>query len=215
MQNKKYSHNSTILEILQEQFRKLLELLSQREDQESINRLITKKPMSGYSCASCDTYLGELKNDQNKFVNWKKMPLKEKEIKEEQFFKVGNGYSRLLNMINFDKDGKMTLNPFVNNNNNDGSTSTISYKNKSTSSNDLNRPSPKDRVIYSVRNKREYSKEKNKTIDMNKSINEENISDKKLPIIKPSMSIDNYEKLAGKKNEVNPRIKSRRNNSQF
>ena len=213
IQNKKYSHNSTILQILQDQFKKLLELLSQREDQESGNWLITKKPMSGYSCASCDTYLGELKNDQNKFVNWKKMPLKEKEIKEEQFYKVGNGYSRLLQMINFDKDGKMTLNPFANNNND--SNSSVTYKNKSTSSNDLNKPSPKDRVIYSVRNKRDYSKEKNKTIDMSKSINEENISDKKLPIIKPSMSIDNYEKLSGKKNEVNPKIKSRRNNSQY
>ena len=102
----------------------------------------------------------------------------------------------------------MTLNPFANNNNNDGSTSTVSYKNKSTSSYDLNRPSPKDWVIYSVRNKREYSKEKNKTIEMNKSTNEENISDKKLPVIKPSMSIDNYEKLTGKKNDINPKKKS-------
>ena len=216
MQNKKYSHNSTIIQILQDQFKKLLELLSQRENQESGNFLISKKPMSGYSCASCDTYLGELKNDQNKFVNWKKMPIKEKEIKEEQFFKVGNGYSRLLQMINFDNNGKMTLNPFANNkNNNDNSNSSVSYKNKSTSSNDLNRSSSKDRVIYSVRNKRDYSKEKNKTIDINKSTNGENISDKKLPIIKPSMSIDNYEKLSGKKSDIHPRIKSKRNNSQF
>ena len=215
IQNKKYSHNSTILQILQDQFKKLLELLSQREDQESGNWLITKKPMSGYSCASCDTYIGELKNDQNKFVNWKKMPLKEKEIKDEQFFKVGNGYSRLLQMINFDSNGKMTLNPFANNNHNDNSNSSVSYKNKSTSSNDLNKSSSKDRVIYSVRNKRDYSKEKNKTIDINKSTNGENISDKKLPIIKPSMSIDNYEKLSGKKSDIHPRIKSKRNNSQF
>ena len=104
--------------------------------------------------SSCDTYLGELKNDQNKYVNWKKMPLKDKGIKEEQFFKVGNGYSRLLQMINFDNNGKMTLNPFANKNNNDNSNSSVSYKNKSTSSNDLNKSSSKERVVYSVRNKR-------------------------------------------------------------
>ena len=208
IQNKKYSHNSTIVQILQDQFKKLLALLSQREDQENGNLLISKKPMSGYSCASCDRYIGELKSDQNKFVNWKK--IKEKEIKEAQFLKVGNGYSRLLQLINFDSNGKMTLNPFANNNNNDRNSS-VSYKDKSTSSNDLNNSSSRDRVIYSVRNKREYSKEKNKTIDLN----QENASDKKLPIIKPSMSIDNYEKITGKKNDVNPKIKSRRNNSHF
>ena len=165
--------------------------------------------MSGYSCASCDRYIGELKSDQNKFVNWKK--IKEKEIKEAQFLKVGNGYSRLLQLINFDSNGKMTLNPFANNIRRNSS---VSHKNKSTSSNDLYESSSrKDRVIYSVRNKRDYSKEKNKTIDINKSINEENTNDKKLPIIKPSMSIDNYEKLNEKKNDVDPRIKSQRNNS--
>ena len=139
------------------------------------------------------------------------MPLKEKEIKVEQFFKVGNGYSRLLQMINFDNNGKMTLNPFAKKNNNNES---VSYKNRSTSSNDLNKSSSKKRIIFSVRNKREYSIENNKTIEINKSI-EENTSDKKLPIIKPSMSIDNYEKITGKKNDVNPKIKSRRNNSHF
>ena len=74
-QNKKFSHNSSVLKILQEQFKKLLELLSRKEEEKE-TILFGKKPMSGYSCASCETYIGELKNDKNKYVHWKRMPEK-------------------------------------------------------------------------------------------------------------------------------------------
>ena len=160
--------------------------------------MIRSKPSSrGYSCASCETYIGDLKNDNNRYIHWNKLP--ERDYKGENFFKVQNGYSRLLQMINFDSNGKMTLNPFANNDN----SSNISNKIKSTStrSNDLNRSLSRGRSVYSVRTKREYSIEKTKTIDTMKSENEDKYSDQNLPIIKASSSVDNSEKIIEKKDE--------------
>lgn len=36
------------------------------------NWLIAKKPLGGYSCASCERYLGELQ-ENNEFLPWNKM----------------------------------------------------------------------------------------------------------------------------------------------
>lgn len=201
-QNKKYNHNSSVVQILQDQFKKLLELLSRKEEEkESNNWMIRSKPInSGYSCASCETYIGDLKNDNNRYIHWNRLP--ERDYKGENFPKVQNGYSRLLQMINFDSTGKMTLNPFANNDS--INSNSVSNKNKSTStrSNDLNRSLSRGRSVYSVRTKRDYSKEKVKTIDTMKSINDEKKnSDQNLPVIKSSSSVNNFDKIIEKKDE--------------
>lgn len=36
------------------------------------NWLIAKKPIGGHSCASCESYIGDL-NDHNQYVPWNKM----------------------------------------------------------------------------------------------------------------------------------------------
>ena len=41
------------------------------------NWLIAKKPMGGYECASCDSYIGNLQNTQTNNVNWNKYPQRE------------------------------------------------------------------------------------------------------------------------------------------
>ena len=107
-QNKKYSTNLATVEILQEQFKKLLELLAIKEEQEKENWLMAKKPINGFSCASCESFIGDLKNDKNRFIHWNKLPIREREMSGEKFFRVGNGYSRLLQMINFDSNGNVT-----------------------------------------------------------------------------------------------------------
>lgn len=197
-QNKKFNHNSSVIQILQEQFKKLLELLSRKEEEkESLS--IRSKPISGYSCASCETYIGDLKNNNNNnYIHWNKFP--EKNYKEEQFYKVHNGYSRLLQMINFDSNGKMTLNPFANNDN----SNSFSNKNKSTShrtNESLNKSISRGRSVCSVRNKRESLKEKNKTIDTTKQTNDDKNTEQNLPLIKVSGSVDNFDKLIRKNNE--------------
>lgn len=193
-QNKKYSTNLATVEILQEQFKKLLELLAIKEEQEKENWLMAKKPINGFSCASCESFIGDLKNDKNRFIHWNKLPIREREMSGEKFFRVGNGYSRLLQMINFDSNGNVTLNPFANNNNdNNNNNSMFSNSNENNKSRDMNKSS-RERNNSSNSRSRNASREKINN-ELMKSKNDENKNNKKLPIIKCSMSSDNFEKL--------------------
>ena len=78
----------------------MLKLLADRDQYENNQFKIDNNPISGHSCASCENYLGDLKIEQ-KYVNWNQFPRKERD-NSEIFKKVQNGYSRLLQMINFD-----------------------------------------------------------------------------------------------------------------
>ena len=59
--------------------------------------ILAKKPIGGYSCASCEAYIGDLK-DKGDFLAWNKYPNREK----EKNFRIGNGFSHMLNMLNVD-----------------------------------------------------------------------------------------------------------------
>ena len=61
------------------------------------NWLIAKKPIGGHACASCEAYIGDLK-EKGDFVAWNKYPQREK----DKNYRVGNGFSRMLNMLNID-----------------------------------------------------------------------------------------------------------------
>lgn len=68
------------------------------------NWLIAKKPIGGHSCASCESYIGDL-HDHNQHVPWNKMHVKEVERSYRVLLillKIGNGFSKMLQMINFD-----------------------------------------------------------------------------------------------------------------
>ena len=116
------------------------------------------------------------------------MPLRERE-NDEKYYRIGNGYSRLLKMVNFDKNGNMSLNYY--NNNED---------NKSKDKSDLNKSFSRERN-YSARNKKEL-KEKNKTIDIKPNNLKEKLN-KKFPKIKNSMSMstDNFDKIIDNSNQ--------------
>ena len=49
-----------------------MEMFSKKNDKGD-NWLIAKKPINGYTCASCEQYLGDL-HDNNQFVPWNKIP---------------------------------------------------------------------------------------------------------------------------------------------
>ena len=51
----------------------------------------------GYLCASCESYIGNLKNKEI-YMPWNKYPQRDK----DQNYRVGNGFSRMLNMLNVD-----------------------------------------------------------------------------------------------------------------
>ena len=63
--------------------------------------LLAKKPIGGFTCASCEAYIGELK-DKDEYLAWNKYPMREP---QDKGYRIGNGFSRMLNMLNLDVRG--------------------------------------------------------------------------------------------------------------
>ena len=63
---------------------------------EADNWLLAKKPMNNYLCASCEAYIGDLKN-KNIYLPWNKIP-----PHESKKYRMGNGFSRMLELVNTD-----------------------------------------------------------------------------------------------------------------
>ena len=74
--------------------------------------LIAKKPLGGNICASCEAYIGDLKGKDDYLV-WNKYPNREK----EKNYRIGNGFSHMLNMLNLDMKSQDNYNSFEENNN--------------------------------------------------------------------------------------------------
>ena len=114
--NKKFAdRNETAnnLKYLEDQIRKLFELLSSSKKDtfnEADNWLLAKKPISGYSCAACESVIGNLRDDANKFIPWNKLPLRDP---GDKLYRMGNGFSKMLQMLNFDNYGNVSLNPNI------------------------------------------------------------------------------------------------------
>ena len=107
--NKLYPKRSDInknFKSIELQIRQIYEYLNKKEEQ-SDNWMLAKKPIGGFSCASCETYLGELKENNEK-VFWNQLP--DREIlgsnTNTNQNKVGNGFSRILNLVNINKELK-------------------------------------------------------------------------------------------------------------
>ena len=194
--NKNKEKDDLAIKNLQKNFKKLLELLAEKEEKEQ-KWLITKRPLGGYTCGSCESYLGDLNSYTDRQVHWKKLPVKIKEInKGNETFKIGNGHSRLLNMINFDKNGKPTLNPFDNINDSNNSSSNLNENNKSKDKDDLNK-SGNNPVIHSTISN--YFKKEKKEIN-SKTRNKFDKNEKKFPSIMISNSVEPLDKLKKKLN---------------
>ena len=84
------------LKYLDSQIKHIIDVYLKKADK-SESWLIAKKPMGGYLCASCETYIGDLKKKES-YMPWNKYPQREK----DQNYRVGNGFSRMLNMLNIE-----------------------------------------------------------------------------------------------------------------
>ena len=95
---------------IEEQLKKILFLLKKRNEQniegDTNNWLLAKKPINGYSCASCESYLGDLSNDIKKYIPWNRLPLRET---SENLYRMGSGYSKMLQMIHFNNNGNVNI----------------------------------------------------------------------------------------------------------
>ena len=96
---------------IEEQLKKILFILQKKSDQNPEgdgNWLLAKKPINGYSCAACESYIGELNNNIKKYVPWNRLPIKDT---GDNLYRMGNGYSKMLQMINFDNNGNVNISP--------------------------------------------------------------------------------------------------------
>ena len=84
------------LRALELQIKQLYDLII-KKDERTDNWMLAKKPIGGFSCASCENYLGDLKENDEK-VFWNQFP--EHDNKDININRIGNGFSRILNMIN-------------------------------------------------------------------------------------------------------------------
>ena len=72
----------------------------------SENWLIAKKPINSNICASCESYIGDLK-DNSLYVPWNKYPLRDQ---GDKIYRLGNGFSKMLQMIQVDENNKKPVN---------------------------------------------------------------------------------------------------------
>ena len=84
------------LKYLDTQIKYILDIINKKNDRNE-KWLIAKKPIGGHACASCESYLGDLKENDD-YVAWNKYPHRE----HDKNYRVGNGFSRMLNMLNLD-----------------------------------------------------------------------------------------------------------------
>ena len=113
----KNDYNKNI-KYLEEQIKKLFSLLNTRKEVFSFhnadNWLLAKKPINSFSCAACESFIGDLKGEKNSFVPWNKLPVRDP---GEKIYRMGNGFSKILNMIKFDNNGNACLIQNVDSNN--------------------------------------------------------------------------------------------------
>ena len=72
--------------------------LQDMNSKDNENWLLAKKPINNYMCASCEAYLGDLKNKEE-YSAWNKIPSREDYNKK---YRLGHGFSKMLKMVNMD-----------------------------------------------------------------------------------------------------------------
>ena len=77
-------------------------LEEEKEKEKNDGVILASKPVGGYKCASCEAYIGELKETES-YLPWNKYHLSEKP------YNYGNRFSRILQGLNIES----TYNPFI------------------------------------------------------------------------------------------------------
>ena len=62
--------------------------------------MFSKKPLGGLSCASCEKGLVDMYGKRVEFMPWNKLPFRDP---AERIARVGQGFSKMLSMINPDQ----------------------------------------------------------------------------------------------------------------
>ena len=91
------------IKYLDQQIKQIIEVFIKKNDKDN-NWLIAKKPLNGNLCASCESYIGELKDNTN-YIPWNKYPNRD----VEKLYRLGNGFSKMLQMVQVDENDKKNI----------------------------------------------------------------------------------------------------------
>ena len=98
--NKKYADKSETnksIKFLETQIKTIQESFTKKMEGAD-NWLLAKKPLNNYVCASCESIIrGEL-DKRSEYIPWNRYP-----NRDEKSYRMGHGFSRMLQMINEDK----------------------------------------------------------------------------------------------------------------
>ena len=92
------------IKFLDQQIKNIIQYYIKKSEKETNNWLIAKKPLNSNLCASCDSYIGDLKENSN-FVPWNKYPNRE----NEKLYRLGNGFSKMLQLVQVDENDKKNV----------------------------------------------------------------------------------------------------------
>lgn len=140
------------------------------------NWLLAKKPFGGNSCASCEAYIGDLK-ESHEHIAWNKM-----KESTERLYRLGTGFSKILNdnvTFNFNQNIQNTQN--TQNSNNNGNNMKIENYNPFMSTISTKNDLPKLNKIKI--NKSKNVKQRDNTVNRNTEIS----------IVKQNISLDAFE----------------------
>ena len=97
--------NRTI-KYLDQQIRNIVQVYIKKMEKGD-NWLLAKKPITNNLCASCESYIGDLKDANNNsntlYIPWNKYPVKDP---NDKLYRMGNGFSKMLQMIQVDENDK-------------------------------------------------------------------------------------------------------------
>ena len=163
--------------------------------------LLATKPISGFSCAACESYIGDLKSEKGKFIAWNKLPTKEN---GEKLYRMGNGFSKILSMLNVDSNGNVYLNPNAETNNyNEEDENKNETKRKEKNLSTLLIKNKTQRDGMTILNENRISSNKIGKRTQNNFFKKEEIKTTFLPKIKKEILAENEN---DKENEENPKI---------
>ena len=172
------------------QLKNVYELIFKKEEKNE-NWLLAKKPLGGHICASCENYIGDLKETDEK-VFWNQFPEYNSNFKEVNVNKIGNGFSRILNLVN------------INNENNDNY-----YEGKTLSNEDKNfKKEKKEKINLNIFNKTGY-KSGNKNIFRNIENNLKTMpsyDEEKNGFHTQRLKTSNLDEIKSKNNELNQNL---------
>ena len=193
------------LKYLEEQIRNLYLTSKTKVDTNmQDNWLLATKPISGFSCAACESYIGDLKSEKEKFIPWNKLPTREN---GEKLYRMGNGFSKMLSMLNYDSNGNVYLNQNAESNNitdeDEGKTEIKRYKEKNLNGTLLIKAkTQRDGVTLS--NDYKITNSKIGKRSQNNFFKKEELKTTLLPKIKKELTGEIYEIV--KETEENPKI---------